>query len=119
MPLLLPPEGAMDTLLASVRTTPSALTVMVHMPSDAVAVAPLTVTAAVVTQLPLSSLGEKPFSSTSTYWPVTNSSADVTFLKVCGAGPAANTAVGSSDSSMTSASRTDRSRLLCPLFFKI
>ena len=33
-------------------------------------------------------------------------------------GVAAKTAVGSSDSSMTSASRTDRSRLLCPLIFK-
>ena len=118
MPLLLPPEGAMDVLPASVRTTPSALTVMVHIPSDAVAVSPLTATVVLVTQLPLSSLGEQPFSSTSTYWPVTSSSADLTFLKVFAVASAASTAVGSSDSSMISASRTDRSRLLCPLIFK-
>ena len=34
-------------------------------------------------------------------------------------GVAANTAVGSSDSSITSASSTDSRRLLSPLFFKI
>ena len=50
--------------------------------------------------------------------PAFSSEASVIFVAF-GAGSAANTAVGSSDSSMTSASRTDRSRLLCPLFFKI